>query len=62
MPTDLANVSWYLELDWSDGARSGTYRIDNHGHPFQTSSLKGRPMYDYVNDQNVWAVDTTSAG
>ena len=32
-------------------------RIDDHGRPFQTSALKGRPLYDYVPDQNVWQIN-----
>ncbi|MFF9311003.1 helix-turn-helix domain-containing protein [Streptomyces sp. NPDC014748] len=31
------DVRWYLELDWSSGARHGTLRIDDHGKPFRTS-------------------------
>ncbi|MEU5312740.1 helix-turn-helix domain-containing protein [Streptomyces sp. NPDC021562] len=38
---------WYLELDWSSQGRSGTVRIDDHGQPFRTSSIKGLPHYWY---------------
>ncbi|MFF7467565.1 helix-turn-helix domain-containing protein [Streptomyces sp. NPDC008092] len=38
---------WYLELDWSSQGRSGTVRIDDHGRPFRTSSIKGLPQYWY---------------
>ncbi|MER7186998.1 transcriptional regulator, partial [Streptomyces hyaluromycini] len=38
---------WYLELDWSSQGRSGTVRIDDHGRPFRTSSVKGLPHYWY---------------
>ncbi|MER5791669.1 helix-turn-helix domain-containing protein [Streptomyces sp. NPDC001980] len=38
---------WYLELDWSSQGRSGTVRIDDHGRPFRTSSIKGLPHYWY---------------
>ena len=55
-----ANVAWYLELDWSSGGRSGTMQIDNHGRPFQTSALKGRPLYDYDIDSNNWLPDDTA--
>jgi hypothetical protein len=60
--TAAANVSWYLELEWSSGDRQGALRIDNHGRPFQTSALKGRPMFDYNADQNIWSPDLTSNG
>ncbi|MFJ9559060.1 helix-turn-helix domain-containing protein [Streptomyces fuscichromogenes] len=38
---------WYLELDWSSQGRSGTVRVDDHGQPFRTSSIKGLPHYWY---------------
>lgn len=37
------DVSWYLELDWSSGTKSGTVRVDDHGKPFRTSGNTGRP-------------------
>lgn len=55
-----ANVSWYLELDWSSGDRSGTVRIDDHGKPFQISGAKGRPLYDYDINSNSWLPDDTA--
>ncbi|WP_413806304.1 helix-turn-helix domain-containing protein [Streptomyces sp. OE57] len=45
---------WYLELDWSSGGRSGTVRIDDHGSPFRTSSVKGRPAYAYDYTDGTW--------
>ncbi|MFH8403168.1 helix-turn-helix domain-containing protein [Streptomyces sp. NPDC018019] len=48
------DVSWYLELEWSSGGRRGTLRLDDHGRPFRTSAMKGRPAYLYRYDQNVW--------
>ncbi|WP_344317055.1 helix-turn-helix domain-containing protein [Streptomyces javensis] len=48
------DCSWYLELDWSSGGRSGTVRIDDHGSPFRTSSVKGRPAYDYDYADGTW--------
>ncbi|WP_405867975.1 helix-turn-helix domain-containing protein [Streptomyces sp. NBC_00005] len=46
--TTLAHdARWYLELDWSSQGRSGTVRIDDHGRPFRTSSIKGLPRYWY---------------
>lgn len=41
------DVRWYLELEWSSGARHGTVRIDDHGKPFRTSGDTGRPGYDF---------------
>lgn len=52
--TEAHDVSWYLELDWSSGARKGTVRVDDGGQPFRTSSLKGRPLYLYNLQTNVW--------
>ncbi|MFJ3825099.1 helix-turn-helix domain-containing protein [Streptomyces nodosus] len=45
--TAAHDVRWYLELEWSSGARHGTVRIDDHGKPFRTSGNTGRPGYDY---------------
>lgn len=49
------DVTWYLELEWSSGGRSGTLRIDDHGKPFRTSSIKTRPEYIYWHDRAQWA-------
>ncbi|MFF7339373.1 helix-turn-helix domain-containing protein [Streptomyces sp. NPDC008163] len=48
------DVSWYLELDWSSGGRTGTLRVDESGEPFRTSSIAGRPEYYYRYDTSVW--------
>ncbi|MER8160543.1 helix-turn-helix domain-containing protein [Streptomyces sp. NPDC094472] len=48
------DCSWYLELDWSSGGRSGTLRIDDHGSPFRTSGIKGRPQYAYDYTDGSW--------
>jgi hypothetical protein len=56
----MVNVAWYLELDWSSGSQSGTVRIDDHGHPFQTSGAKARPVYDYDPGSNSWLPDDTA--
>jgi hypothetical protein len=48
------DVSWYLELDWSSGDRHGVLRIDDQGMPFRTSSMTGRPRYDYPLGGNEW--------
>ncbi|MFG2436955.1 helix-turn-helix domain-containing protein [Streptomyces sp. NPDC048508] len=48
------NVSWYLELDWSSGTKSGTVRVDDHGKPFRTSGNVGRPAYDYPLGGSEW--------
>jgi plasmid maintenance system antidote protein VapI len=52
--TDVHDVRWYVELDWSDGARTGTVRIDDQGQPFRTSAIKGKPYYLYNRSANVW--------
>ncbi|THA70792.1 XRE family transcriptional regulator [Streptomyces sp. A0958] len=48
------DVSWYLELEWSSGGRTGTLRVDDGGQPFRTSSIAGRPEYYYRYDTSVW--------
>ncbi|MFF4978375.1 helix-turn-helix domain-containing protein [Streptomyces sp. NPDC001083] len=48
------DVSWYLELDWSSGSRSGTVRVDDHGKPFRTSGSVRRPAYDYPLGGSEW--------
>ncbi|MFJ8270387.1 helix-turn-helix domain-containing protein [Streptomyces sp. NPDC094154] len=45
--TEAYDCHWYLELDWSSQGRTGTVRIDDHGRPFRTSSIKGLPHYWY---------------
>ncbi|NUP38955.1 MAG: transcriptional regulator, partial [Streptomyces sp.] len=47
------DVSWYLELSWSSGDRSGTVPIDDHGRPFRTVGLRGDPAYFY--DGTAWS-------
>ncbi|MFE0256930.1 helix-turn-helix domain-containing protein [Streptomyces sp. NPDC059010] len=48
------DCSWYLELDWSSQGRTGTVRIDDHGRPFRTTSLKGLPRYSYDTSARKW--------
>ncbi|MEU2587834.1 helix-turn-helix transcriptional regulator [Streptomyces avermitilis] len=45
--TQAYDARWYLELDWSSQGRTGTIRIDDHGRPFHTTSIKGMPRYWY---------------
>ncbi|MFF3378641.1 helix-turn-helix domain-containing protein [Streptomyces sp. NPDC002680] len=45
--TESCTCDWYLELDWSSQGRTGTMRIDDHGHAFRTTSIKGLPLYWY---------------
>ncbi|MGW3152492.1 helix-turn-helix domain-containing protein [Streptomyces sp. NPDC001177] len=45
--TETYDCKWYLELDWSSQGRTGTVRIDDHGRPFRTSSIKGLSHYWY---------------
>ncbi|WP_329260310.1 helix-turn-helix domain-containing protein [Streptomyces sp. NBC_01478] len=51
--TGTCDCRWYLELDWSSLGRTGTLRIDDHGKPFRTTSIKGLPHYWYA--ANGWA-------
>ncbi|NUO42342.1 MAG: helix-turn-helix domain-containing protein [Streptomyces sp.] len=48
------DVSWYLELDWSSGSRSGTLRVDDGGEPFRTSGNNGRPAYEFPLGGEAW--------
>ncbi|MFJ8863328.1 helix-turn-helix domain-containing protein [Streptomyces sp. NPDC102451] len=48
------DVTWYLELEWTSGGRSGTLRIDDGGEPFRTSSLRARPSFIYRPDTAQW--------
>ncbi|MCC2280168.1 helix-turn-helix domain-containing protein [Streptomyces sp. ET3-23] len=48
------DVTWYLELEWSSGGRSGTLKIDDHGQPFRTTAVKDRPQYTWRADQKKW--------
>ncbi|MFE3152855.1 helix-turn-helix domain-containing protein [Streptomyces sp. NPDC059218] len=48
------DVSWYLDLEWSSGGRTGMLRIDDGGKPFRTSSIKARPKYMYRYDTAQW--------
>ncbi|MFJ3903124.1 helix-turn-helix domain-containing protein [Streptomyces sp. NPDC090025] len=45
---------WFLELDWSSGAKSGRIRVDDGGQPFRTSAIEGRPTYGYLPDKGQW--------
>ncbi|MFJ9559853.1 helix-turn-helix domain-containing protein [Streptomyces fuscichromogenes] len=52
--TETYDCKWYLELDWSSQGRTGTVRIDDHGRPFRTSSIKSLPQYWYgTNDHGM---------
>ncbi|WP_241844879.1 hypothetical protein [Streptomyces silvensis] len=42
------DVRWYLELEWSSGARHGVLRIDDQGKPFRTSGGTDRPVYRWA--------------
>jgi hypothetical protein len=54
------DVSWYLELKWSSGARHGTLRIDDHGRPFRTSGNNGRPAYEFPLGGSGWVDEGTT--
>ncbi|MGK5697885.1 helix-turn-helix domain-containing protein [Streptomyces sp. URMC 128] len=48
------DVSWYLELRWSSGGRSGTLTVDDRGRPFRTSGNNGRPAYEFPLGGDKW--------
>mgnify|MGYP001180659969 CR=1 FL=1 len=52
--TEECACSWYAELEWAAGDRSGTVRIDDAGAPFRTSGTAGRPEYGYRYDEQTW--------
>ncbi|MGN9757933.1 helix-turn-helix domain-containing protein [Streptomyces sp. SD31] len=52
--TESCDCGWYLELDWSSQGRTGTIRIDDHGRPFRTTSVKGLPSYGYDTSARKW--------
>lgn len=52
--TEDHDVTWYLELEWSSGDRSGTLRIDDNGKPFRTAGMRNRPVYEYRSDTAEW--------
>ncbi|MCL7425327.1 helix-turn-helix transcriptional regulator [Streptomyces sp. YS415] len=47
--TESCTCDWYLDLEWSSQGRTGMVRIDDHGRPFRTTSIKGLPHYWYQN-------------
>ncbi|MEU6984547.1 helix-turn-helix transcriptional regulator [Streptomyces sp. NPDC046324] len=53
--TEGHDVSWYLELEWSDGARREKIVIDDGGKPFRTSAMEGKKIYGYRYDKSEWA-------
>jgi hypothetical protein len=55
-------VSWYLELRWSSGSRSGTLRVNDNGLPFRTSGNNGRPAYEYPLGGPKWVPEGTTLG
>ncbi len=57
--TESCTCDWYLDLDWSSQGRTGTVRIDDHGRPFRTTSIKGLPHYWY-RDPRGWIPMTTT--
>jgi hypothetical protein len=48
------DCSWYLELDWSSGKRSGTLPINDGGRPFRTSGATSHTIYTYGGDPAKW--------
>ncbi|MEU9603293.1 helix-turn-helix domain-containing protein [Streptomyces sp. NPDC048057] len=48
------DCTWYLELEWSSGDRSGTTRIDDRGRPFRTTGVRGASVYAYDFPKRRW--------
>ncbi|MER6159990.1 helix-turn-helix transcriptional regulator [Streptomyces sp. NPDC001868] len=55
-------VSWYLELEWTSGGRSGTLTLDDNGQPFRTSGNNGRPAYEFPLGGSKWVPEGTTLG
>ncbi|MFE7947604.1 transcriptional regulator, partial [Streptomyces sp. NPDC057426] len=49
-------VTWYLELEWSDGEQHGKVVVDDGGKPFRTSAMEGEKPYGYQYDTDEWAL------
>lgn len=45
--TAACTCDWYVELEWSSQGRTGSVRVDDHGRPFRTTTIKGLPHYWY---------------
>ncbi|MFJ5779465.1 hypothetical protein [Streptomyces sp. NPDC093094] len=54
------DVSWYLELKWSSGSRSGTLALDDRGRPFRTSGNNGRPAHEFPLGGDGWVPEGTT--
>ncbi|MFC9545361.1 helix-turn-helix domain-containing protein [Streptomyces sp. NPDC056956] len=54
------DVSWYLELKWSSGSRSGTLVVNDKGRPFRTSGNNGRPAYEFPLGGDGWVPEGTT--
>ncbi|WJV50899.1 hypothetical protein [Streptomyces flavofungini] len=52
--TELHDVRWYVEIEWSSGKRHSVLRVDDQGKPFRASSREGRPSYSW-RDSSKWA-------
>ncbi|WNZ09437.1 helix-turn-helix transcriptional regulator [Streptomyces sp. 11x1] len=55
-------VSWYLELEWTAGSRSGILTLNDDGRPFRTSGNNGRPAYEYPLGGPKWVPEGTTLG
>lgn len=49
-------IDWDLVLVWSCGDQQGTLTVDDHGRPFRTVGLNGKPAYWY--DGSKWSTTT----
>ncbi|MFC5810680.1 helix-turn-helix domain-containing protein [Streptomyces heilongjiangensis] len=56
------DVSWYLEVKWTSGSRSGTLTVGDDGKPFRTSGNNGRPAYEYPLNGKTWVREGTTLG
>ncbi|WP_454343094.1 hypothetical protein [Streptomyces canus] len=50
-------IQWKIAIDWAHHDKSGTYIVDDHGKPFQTSSASWTgPRYVWLPDEQRWAL------
>jgi hypothetical protein len=42
---DGCDCKWHAVLHWISGSTAGTTTINDHGHPFETTSSKGIPLF-----------------
>jgi hypothetical protein len=47
--TEHCDCVWDATLTWTDAGRRGSKLIDDHGFPFETTSVTGQPGVNWYN-------------